>query len=380
VKLICIILSQFLSGSIWFAANVAYAGQGLILSAVQLGFITGSLVFALVNLSDRCAPARVFFCCSLAGAALNLCGIFLGKSPGLLMVTRFGCGISLAGIYPVGMKIAASWYPATISRALGFLVGALVLAAGFPYLIRAFSIEAGAGLILGITSGACITGGVIQVLLVRDGPHLPRATVFDMGVLGRMFRHPGFRGASFGYFGHMWELYAVFAYVPLLFASLTPVRPVLWVFGFFVAGALGCGLGGLVALKTGSRKVALWALGISGLCCFFSPWFHLLPVWASLFVMLVWGIAVVADSPQFSSLNTRFAPREYVGSALTLVNCIGFLITIITIELLGLWIEAFGIRAAFLLLLPGPVVGFLALLRCPADKPNRSNELSPTGL
>lgn len=366
MKLLFIILSQFLSGSIWFAANAAYSGQGLILSAVQLGFILGSLGFALFNISDRFSPATVFFCCSLAGAGLNLCGIFLGQNLPLLMASRLGCGICLAGIYPVGMKIAASWFPDTVSRALGFLVGALVLASGFPYLIRALSLDTGGpGMILGFTSMACLTGGLIQILLVGDGPHLPRASAFDMGVLGRMFRHPGFRGASFGYFGHMWELYAVFAYAPLLLVSLAPSRPVLWAFGFFAAGAAGCALGGLVALRTGSRKVALTALGTSGACCLISPWLQGLPSWAALALMVVWGTAVAADSPQFSALNTRFAPRAYVGSALTLVNCIGFLITIFTIELLGIWISHFGIRTAFLLLLPGPVFGFISLLKCP---------------
>ena len=364
-RLIFIIVSQFLSGSIWFAGNVAYEGQGLILSAVQLGFILGSLCFALFNLSDRFSPVRVFFASALAGAVLNLLGIFLEHRTGLLMLTRLGCGICLAGIYPVGMKIAASWFPETVSRALGFLVGALVLASGFPYLLRAMDLEAGAGLILGATSAACIIGGVIQLFLVKDGPHLPRASALDMGVVTRMFRHPGFRAASFGYFGHMWELYAVFAHVPLLFVAVAPNHSGLWSFSFFGAGALACSLGGLAALKIGSQKVALWALAVSGGCCLVSPWFQSLPAWAAIGLMLIWGAAAAADSPQFSSLNTRFAPKEYVGSALTLVNCIGFLITILTIELLGLWIQTFGLRTAFLLLAPGPVFGFLALKKCP---------------
>ncbi len=367
-RLIFIIVSQFLSGSIWFAGNVAFEGRGLILSALQLGFIIGSLCFALFNLSDRFSPVRVFFFSSFAGAVLNLLGIFLEDNTGLLMLTRLGCGVSLAGIYPVGMKIAASWFPETISRALGFLVGALVLASGFPFLLRAMDIEAGAGLILGVTSAACLTGGAIQLFLVKDGPHLPRALALDMSVVTRMFRHPGFRAASFGYFGHMWELYAVFAHVPLLFVVIAPDHSAIWAFSFFLAGSLACALGGLAALKTGSRKVALGALAVSGLCCLGSPWFQALPSWAALIAMLIWGAAAAMDSPQFSSLNTRFAPKEYVGSALTLVNCIGFLITIVTIELLGVWIHTFGIRTAFLLLAPGPVFGFLALRQCPGSR------------
>lgn len=366
-KLFFIILSQFLSGSIWFAGNVAYEGQGMILSAVQLGFIAGTLSFAVFNISDRYSPARVFCACALAGAAFNLAGALLEAEIVLLMFTRFCCGVALAGIYPVGMKIAASWFPQTISRALGFLVGALVLASGFPWLIRAmgWGMAGEAWAILGVTSAACVAGGLIQVFLVGDGPHLPRASRFDARVLGRMFAHKGFLGASLGYFGHMWELYAVFAYVPLLFQQVvTPGvggNPSFWTFGFFVSGFLGCAMGGLVALKTGSRKVARTALLLSGLICLMTPWIPKLPAPAALFLLMVWGATVVADSPQFSALNTRFAPKAYVGSALTLVNCIGFLITIVTIELLAVWIRIWGTDTAFLPLVIGPFLGWVAL-------------------
>lgn len=361
MRLFFIVLSQFLSGSIWFAGNVAFSGQSLLLSAVQFGFIIGTLLFAFFNISDRFSPARVFFICACCGAVWNSLGIILVDAMPMLLASRVLCGICLAGIYPVGMKIAVSWYPKTIARALGWLVGALILASGLPYLIKVINWQGDAGFILGITSVLCLAGGLIQLIFVGDGPHLPMGARFDIGVIGKCFRHREFRASSFGYFGHMWELYAVFAFVPVLIASMGVDHVDLWSFGFFVSGFLGCAVGGMIALKTGSRIVALTALFLSGSICLVSPLLPVLPVGMALALIMVWGVMVVADSPQFSSLNSRFAPSHYVGSALTIVNCIGFLITIVTIELLGFWISRFGIRTAFLPLVIGPVFGWVSL-------------------
>jgi len=332
-----------------------------LLSAVQFGFIMGTLIFAFLNLSDRFSPVRVFFISALLGAVFNYSSAFLEDHRSLLIMSRLLCGMVLAGIYPVGMKIAASWYPETVSKALGWLVGALVLAAGFPYLIKAFNWKGDVDFILLTTSLCCLTGGFIQLFLVGDGPHLPKGSKFDIGVIKNVFRHPGFRAASFGYFGHMWELYAVFAYIPVLIKAISKSHVELWSFGFFGVGFLGCAVGGIIALKTGSRIVALAALFVSGTICLFSPFLTSLPPSVALIIIMIWGIAVVADSPQFSALNAQFAPRAYVGSALTIVNCIGFLITIITIELLGFWIDWFGVRTAFVPLVFGPVFGWISL-------------------
>ena len=363
MRLLLIILAQFLSGSIWFAANAAFMDRPFLLSAVQAGFIAGTLGFAFLNLSDRFSPARLFFVCSLAGAVCNLAGLLVPASMNMLLVSRFSCGIALAGIYPVGMKIAASWYPKTLGRALGFLVGALVLASGFPYMIKAVAWQGDPGLILWVTSSLCLTGGMLQIFFVRDGPFLPKGSPFNPGVMRHLFSHPRFRASALGYFGHMWELYAVWAAVPLLFAVIVPEQADAWSFGFFAAGFFGCGAGGMLSLKWGSRAVAGTALAVSAFCCLASPAVHYLPPPLGLAFMLVWGLAVVTDSPQFSSLNARSAPRGYVGSALTLVNCIGFSITIFSIELVTFWIHHLGIETAFLVLAPGPVLGWIWLNR-----------------
>jgi MFS family permease len=361
MRLFLIILAQFLSGSIWFAANAAFLDQKFLLSAVQAGFIAGTLCFAFFNLSDRFSPARVFFACSTAGAICNLAGVLVTSASGMLLASRFLCGLALAGVYPVGMKIAASWYPKTLGRALGFLVGALVLASGFPYLIKAIHWQGDPGLILGVTSVLCLAGGLIQVLFVGDGPSLPRGSPFNPGVVRHLFLNPQFTASALGYFGHMWELYAVWASIPLLLAVMVPTRSDLWSFAFFAAGFLGCAAGGMLSLKWGSRRVAGTALVISALCCLISPAILYLPLPLGMGLILVWGLAVVTDSPQFSSLNARFAPQGYVGSALTLVNCIGFFITIFSIELVTFWIRHWGIETAFVLLAPGPILGWIWL-------------------
>lgn len=358
-----IILAQFLSGSIWFAGNAAFEGRGFLLSAVQAGFILGTLSFAVLNLSDRFSPARVFCACSLAGALFNACGIFLSQASGLLMASRLLCGVCLAGIYPVGMKIAASWYPNTLGNALGFLVGALVLASGFPYFLKVLDWQGAPWMILEITSCLCVCGGIIQVWLVKDGPHLPRSSAFNIRAIGECFSHSGFRASALGYFGHMWELYAVWAAMPLLLAALVRDSAPAWTFVFFGVGCLGCGLGGILSKRIGSRKVASAALVISGACCLLSPLLLTVPKPLALAAILAWGTAVAADSPQFSSLNARFAPKAYVGSALTIVNCLGFIITIFTIEMTLAWIRNWGLTTAFLPLAAGPFVGWICLNR-----------------
>ena len=239
MRLFFIVLAQFLSSSIWLAGNVAFLGKSELLSAVQLGFIIGTLVFAFFNISDRFSPARVFFISSCMGALFNGAGVLLAEQMQLLLVTRVFCGVSLAGIYPVGMKIAASWYPQTIAKALGWLVGALVLASGLPHLIKAVNWQGQSESILAVTSLLCLSGGAILLFFVGDGPHFPKGSRFDVRLILDCFRNGSFRKASFGYFGHMWELYAVYAFIPHLLASIGVDHVHLWSFGFFIGGFFG---------------------------------------------------------------------------------------------------------------------------------------------
>jgi len=368
-----IVVSQFAGASLWFAANAVLGdlqrawglpadALGWVTSAVQLGFIAGTLAFAWLSIADRFSPRLVFFGCALAGALANL-GAAAGPMPlGMLLTLRFATGFFLAGIYPVGMKIASGWYRHDLGNALGFLVGALVLGTAFPHLLKAL----GQGwqwqdVVLG-TSLAAVAGGVLMLAAVPDGPHHARAAKFDPAALATVFRSRRFRASAFGYFGHMWELYAFWAFVPVALATRLGGSAVpAWSFTVIAAGAAGCVAGGLVSLRTGSARVSAAQLAASGLCCLASPFlFHApLPLFLGFFVF--WGVVVVGDSPQFSALNAANAPRERVGSALTIANCIGFAITIPAIQLLNALAGAVSIEYLFLLLAPGPVLGLAAL-------------------
>ncbi len=368
-----IIASQFAGTSLWFASNavlgdlqrewgLAPAALGYLTSAVQLGFICGTLVFAVLAVADRHSPRRIFFLCSLVAAAANA-GLLLapgGLAP--LLGCRFVTGFFLAGIYPVGMKIASGWYREGLGRALGFLVGALVLGTAFPHLLKALGHAWPWQYVLAGTSLVAVLGGLLMLLLVPDGPHLARGGKFAPGNLATIFASGKFRASAFGYFGHMWELYAFWAFVPVALAARVPQHNVsLWSFCVIAAGALGCIAGGFASLRAGSARVAFAQLAVSGACCVVSPLFLQAPAAVLLPFLIVWGIAVVGDSPQFSALNATYAPRESVGAALTIGNCIGFAVTIASIQLLNALSDSMPVEYLFLLLAPGPALGLLAL-------------------
>jgi len=367
-----IIASQFAGASLWFAANAVLGDLqrqwglpaemlGHLTSAVQFGFIAGTLVFAFLAIADLFSPRLVFLACSLAGAACNAAPLLLAESGGGLLAFRFGTGFFLAGIYPVGMKIASGWYQRDLGAALGFLVGALVVGTAFPHLVRALGQALSWQEVL-LSVSVFATAGGLLMLLVPDGPHLAKGARFDAAAFRTIFRSPDFRASAFGYFGHMWELYAFWAFVPVLLAAHSQALNVpLWSLAVLGAGALGCFAGGLVSLRTGSARVAFLQLAASGACCLLSPLIILAPTPVFLAFLLFWGIVVVGDSPQFSALNAQNAPRDRVGSALTIANCVGFAITIPAIQLLNAALPLLGAQYLFLLLAPGPALGLLAL-------------------
>ena len=370
-----IILSQFAGTSLWFAGNavlgdvqqqwgLAPDALGYVTSAVQSGFIAGTLVFAFFALADLFSPRLVFFACSLLGALCNAATGMLAEGVLSLVALRFCTGFFLAGIYPVGMKIAAGWFERDLGNALGFLVGALVVGTAFPHLLRGLGHAMPWESVMVGVSVIAAAGGVLMLALVPDGPYLKKGARFDPRAFASIFRSRAFRASSFGYFGHMWELYAFWAFVPVALAAharAAEFNVSLWSFAVIAAGALGCVGGGLVSLRAGSARVAFAQLTASGLCCVLSPLAFLAPTPFFLAFLLFWGIVVVGDSPQFSALNARYAPPGLVGSALTIANCIGFAVTIPAIQLLTFAVQPLGAQYVFLLLAPGPVFGLLAL-------------------
>lgn len=377
-----IVIAQLFGTSLWFSANgvgdqlllawgLSTRDLGTLTSAVQLGFIAGTLLFAVSGTADRFHASRLFLIASLCGALANLGLAWVADSLTSALVFRFLTGLALAGIYPVGMKLVVSWAPERRGEALAWLVGMLTLGTATPHLLQGLGVGLGWPWVVSLASALAVLGGVMVVLL-GDGPHLPRAARLNWGGVFVAFRRPGFRAAAFGYFGHMWELYALWVLVPLLLAGIYPdaSRHSLSLLAFAVIGigALGCVLAGRWSRHIGSAPVAVVALATSGLLCLVYPWLQGLPEPLLLAALLLWGLAVIADSAQYSALASQHAPPEGVASALAIMNSIGFALSALAIPLVsGLW-DRLGVQVSWLML-PGAVLGALAML--PLLRPRR---------
>jgi MFS family permease len=373
-----IIFTQFAGTSLWFAGNAVLGDLqrqmglgshvlGYMTSAVQLGFIIGTLCFAILAVSDRFSPRIVFFICSLLGASSNLLICFVSEGLASVLLFRFATGFFLAGIYPVGMKIAAGWYQQGLGKALGFLVGAVVLGTAFPHMLKGVNHTFQWQSMMVWISGMAFTGGILMLLLVPDGPFSIKNTRFQGKAVRTIFQSMDLRSAAFGYFGHMWELYTFWAFIPVILVTYMAENPgneiniSFWAFCVIACGSLGCAAGGMISKRVGSAQVAFFQLAASGVCCLFSPVLYEMSKEIFFAVLLFWGVVVVGDSPQFSTLVARTAPQELVGSAMTIVNCIGFLITIFSIQLLNYLFQYFSASYLFLILTVGPVFGLVSL-------------------
>ncbi len=350
--------------------NLNPEALGHLTSAVQFGFICGTLFFAFLTIADRFSPSKVFFFCALIGALFNAGTILDNNSFESLLIFRFLTGLSLAGIYPVGMKIAADYFQKGLGKSLGFLVGALVLGTAFPHLLK--EITGSEGLpwrsVLLLTSGISVLGGSLILIFVPNGPYRTRLTKPDFSALFRVFKNSEFRSAAFGYFGHMWELYAFWAFVPVILKAYQQIHPAasfsISLISFLIIGlgGIACVAGGFISEKIGVKKTAATALFLSGLCCLLSPLIYFINSEIILISFLFfWGLVVVADSPLFSTLVAKNAPSQSKGTALTIVNCIGFSITIISVQLLNILQVLMNEIFLLSILAAGPVIGLIAL-------------------
>jgi MFS family permease len=374
-----IALAQLFATSLWFSANISGASPevlGQLTIAVQAGFIFGTLLFSFGGLADRFSPSRIFAVSACLGALFNVLFTLSDDSLSLQLVCRVLVGWSLAGVYPIGMKLAVGWAPGRAGQTLGLLVGMLTLGTALPMGVHALGNDAewqSAVLLSSVL--AVVAAGMI--LMVGDPPKPSTATPStfsrapppppDPGGFFRAFKLPKFRATAFAYFGHMWELYAFWTLVPLLVASAVAgssfdAPHVSWGLSFAVVavGVFGCIVGGAITKQLGSERVAGASLAVSGAMCLLYPFLSEAPVAVRILALLVWGGSVIADSPQFSALAARHCPPALVGSSLALQTSIGFAVTIVSILIATKAYAVLGDKVAWLLL-PGPILGLFAL-------------------
>ena len=370
-----IVISQFFCTSLWFAGNailpnlVEYfhlqnANIAHFISAVQFGFITGTFTFALSGIVDRFVATRIFFLCSVLAAFCNISIVILNTNEVILLVSRFLTGFFLAGIYPVGMKIASDHYQKGLGKSLGLLVGALVLGTAFPHFLKGFNTNYSWKFVLYATSSLSILGGLMMLIFVPKGEFSSVGKKIDFKAIVKGFSIKNFRQPALGYFGHMWELYTFWAFLPALILTyktkhnLLEINVSQWSFIIIASGSIACVISGYLSQYFGTKKMAVSALFLSTCCCLTSPLFITYSnVYVLFFFLLFWGMVVIADSPLFSTLVAQNAPVESKGTLLTITNCVGFSLTIISIQLFGKLTEFINHEYLFVFLAIGPILG-----------------------
>ncbi len=387
-SLLLLLAAQVLAMSVWFSSAAAIAdikltyqispvAEALLTSAVQIGFVIGTIVSALLGLADRYDPRRLFALSAGIAAVATGTLVVLEPTGGVVIALRILTGVCMAGVYPVGMRLAATWAKGDIGLLIGLLVGALTLGSASPHLLAAFG-GLGWQSIYGAATVAAIAASVL-ICFVRVGPNMKRAARIEFSRFSESWRRPAVRKANLGYLGHMWELYAMWAWLSLFlhqsFAARGMedgnIKAATLTFAAIASGAIGSWLGGVLADRYGRTTVTMTAMAISGLCAATAGWLFEAPLLMLVPVIIVWGITVIADSAQFSASVAELAEPEAVGTLLTVQTCAGFLLTLGSIQMVPLVLPHLGWTGAFSILAVGPFLGCIAMWRLRRDPESR---------
>lgn len=376
-----ICLGVILSMTPWYSAtailpelkaywHVSEAVASWLTNAVQLGFVTGALLSSLTGLPDLVRPQRLMAASALLAAALNL-ALLIAPGGTTAVLIRFFTGVALSGVYPPAMKLVTTWFVRGRGLALGLVIGGLTLGSAFPHLIRAATTSVNWQLVVVATSTMSLVAAAIFQMLTSEGPFsYPRAE-FRPSQIGKILRDRGIALANLGYFGHMWELYSMWGWFLAFSGAALAAHGVrgqsvvsLVTFGVIACGVVGCVLGGWLADRIGRTATTALMMGVSGSCALLIGWTFEGPLWLFLAVAALWGISVIGDSAQFSAMVTEIGERNLVGAALAFQMGVGFALTVVSIQLTPVfahWVG--GWQWAFLLLVPGPLIGVIAMLK-----------------
>ncbi len=373
---------EVLALALWFSATAVIPAlraefalgdlqASLFSSAVAVGFVCGTLVSAVLGLSDRVDPRRLFMIAALMAAAANALVLAVPPGSGGMIGLRFVTGVCMAGLYPVGMKIVATWAKGDTGLLVGLLVGALTLGSAAPHLFNAAGGIDWRFTLIAASALAAVAGLLIS--FVGLGPNIAKSPPFKPSAALQAWTNKAMRLANFGYFGHMWELYAMWAWIGVFFhasfrtavsdSAQAVLMANLSTFAVIGAGAIGSLGAGILADRLGRTTITIAAMAVSGTCAGFIGLLFGGAPWALATVAIIWGIAIVADSAQFSSSVIELSDSEWVGTMLTVQTSVGFLITLVTIHLVPVFVEALTWRWAFAPLAIGPVLGMIAMAR-----------------